>query len=557
MANLSNINNKFIVEDSGDVGIGVTTATTKLHIGGTAPGDSIIRQDSTVSGTNWEIGERAAGKWQIFEDDGDTIVATFMSTGNVGIGTDSPNQKITIGFADNGTDGISFRSTTYASLGKILCENDNSSTNGNLQFYTRSGGDVLERMRIDSSGNVGIGTDSPDSYNLGSTGKTLAINSTSASVGSLLNMETAGVKRGYLFANSSNVVLSAVHTGIPLKFNTEDTTRLTIDSSGNSTFAGNVNAPSVLANGFMEIRSDTASLYFENAANNNYYRLKRSSNDFVIDYYNGSTTSDRLTIDSSGNVGIGTDSPTARLNVKASGSTVDQIAVTHSGNTVEIAQLGQSANGNSAGALLLKTNGGTDTVYLDAAGTSYINGGNVGIGTTTNINAPLTVQASGGANAINIIGRDNGTADESIIDFYQNDGTTRMAYMLADDGNLDFATGGSTVRMRITSGGVVEAKAGFSATLGTAFYQLNDNGDGGILATQDTAKSIGMVSGNSYAGGSNYSWIKFTGGASANVIVRANNNGVQLATNATSWSSFSDETLKENIKPLENVLDQN
>ena len=55
---------------------------------------------------------------------------------------------------------------------------------------------------------------------------------------------------------------------------------------------------------------------------------------------------------SSGSVGIGTVSPTARFNVKASGSTVDQIAVTHSGNTVEIAQLGQSANGNSAGALL-------------------------------------------------------------------------------------------------------------------------------------------------------------------------------------------------------------
>jgi len=68
-----------------------------------------------------------------------------------------------------------------------------------------------------------------------------------------------------------------------------------------ATFAGNVQAPSILANGTAEIRSDTASLYFENAANNNYYRLKRSSNDFVIDYYNGSTTADRLTIDSSGN----------------------------------------------------------------------------------------------------------------------------------------------------------------------------------------------------------------------------------------------------------------
>ena len=100
----------------------------------------------------------------------------------------------------------------------------------------------------------------------------------------------------------------------------------------------------------------------------------------------------RMRILDSGNVGIGTDSPTARLNVKASGSTVDQIAVTHSGNTVEIAQLGQSANGNSAGALLLKTNGGTDTVYLDAAGTSYINGGNVGIGTTS----PSATEPTGG-----------------------------------------------------------------------------------------------------------------------------------------------------------------
>ena len=44
MANLSNINNKFIVEDSGDVGIGVTSATTKLHIGGIAPGAPVYNK---------------------------------------------------------------------------------------------------------------------------------------------------------------------------------------------------------------------------------------------------------------------------------------------------------------------------------------------------------------------------------------------------------------------------------------------------------------------------------------------------------------------------------
>ena len=78
----------------GNVGINTTSPSTLLHLGGTAPGDSIIRQDSTSSGTNWEIGERAAGKWQIFEDDGDSIVATFMSTGRLGLGTESPSYEL-------------------------------------------------------------------------------------------------------------------------------------------------------------------------------------------------------------------------------------------------------------------------------------------------------------------------------------------------------------------------------------------------------------------------------------------------------------------------------
>jgi len=155
------------------VGIGTTSPSTKLHLGGTAPLDSIIRQDSTVSGTNWEIGERVAGKWQIFEDDGDSIVATFMSSGNVGIGTDSPSQKFEvfpdddhaaiIGRARVGNVGYSdFAGFAHLDAGDeyaILQQN-----NGHTYINAASGEDIsfrisnADKMQLLSNGRVVIGT---------------------------------------------------------------------------------------------------------------------------------------------------------------------------------------------------------------------------------------------------------------------------------------------------------------------------------------------------------------------------------------------------------------
>jgi len=169
------VGDRLTISSGGDVGIGISAPTTKLHIGGTAPLDSIIRQDSTASGTNWEIGERVAGKWQIWEDDGDTVVTTFMSTGNVGIGTDAPQNilhlksndpKLILEDGNAGTNEKVYAIYPAGSQYVLQTQTDAFGAGQNAYVVDRTGTAVdthkwytanTERMRITSGGNVGIG----------------------------------------------------------------------------------------------------------------------------------------------------------------------------------------------------------------------------------------------------------------------------------------------------------------------------------------------------------------------------------------------------------------
>jgi hypothetical protein len=285
-----------------------------------------------------------------------------------------------------------------ASMGGIAYDN---STNA-LMFDANN----AECIRIDSSGNVGIGTTTPQTK-LHVQGVIGTINGTASAP-----------PHSFYSDLDSGMFRAAVNT---LGFSTGGTEKLRIDSSGNVGIGTTNPLYKLAVEGSVAVQ-DAQNLWirggrigFENTALNNaayIYNIGASGSSKL-------NIADSLYVVEAGNVGIGTDSPTARLNVKASGSTVDQIAVTHSGNTVEIAQLGQSANGNSGGALLLKNNGGTDKIYLDAAGSSYFNGGNVGIGTTS----PATkFHVEGDPISTGVLAKFKGSADYgSLLQFDRGD----------------------------------------------------------------------------------------------------------------------------------------
>ena len=344
------INRMKIKGSTGNVGIGTTNPQGSLHVVGPTGGQgSIYVSDKdngegsldslliTKSGTTSFIYNRDSGDLRLGANDQSSIMS-INSAGNVGIGTTSPNHKLDIESASSSASIRLKRIDTSDSL--ILLE---GSSYGYLQNTTGPlglGGSNDERdILIDTNGNVGIGTTSPG-YKLDVESSTtpLHLNRTGGAT-ALIGLDINGTTRGLLGATTTAAFVSYSTAAAPLvtvantggiQFNTYNAGTLVTDASGNITVssgggAGGPYLPLSAGSSYPltgDLYIEEESLYLLNASNN-YWRVQNNSSGKLV-FKQGTTQrgiwssgelqlANNLIVD--GNVGIGTTSPSQKLDV--------------------------------------------------------------------------------------------------------------------------------------------------------------------------------------------------------------------------------------------------
>jgi hypothetical protein len=370
---------------NGNVGIGTSSPGTKLTIVDASPTVRLQDTNTSVAGgvygtIDWLSSDSSmpgglAAKIDVLDDGGSfgdrgairffTNNATSLgervrisSNGNVGIGTTNPFSKLDVrgnlyvNYGSNGTGYIQTNgsdSDLQITIATNLTTLMNTGGSGAMAF----GAGNSERMRILSGGNVGIGTTSPISL--------LDVRSGYITAGSSASTNGSTILAGY-YSNSAGVL-----------------TVLGTEQSSGGPVLGYAVTPSTSTTGaFLSSTTITIprSAYTQDGGTHRWYTGASQT----VAIGSAVTTSEKMRLDTNGNLGIGTSSPATLLHVDTAGADA-RIRVSAGTNTVQggmIANTGTSlvyAGSITNHGFSLRTND-TDRVRIDT-------NGNVGIGTTT------------------------------------------------------------------------------------------------------------------------------------------------------------------------------
>ena len=540
-----------IPADTTRLGIGTSSPSTNLEVNTGAASDPIIQVTNSNAAAyrpslrvdNQHTGGRSyrmfstatgdgvfgGGKFSIYDDDASASRLTIDSSGRVGIGTSSAEQQLHVHKSDSLASAAVFtNSTTGSTSSDGVFVGLGSGEQGYFWNYETNdlilGTSNAERMRIDSAGRLGLGTSSPAQkmHIEGSSHTRLQITSSTTTDAAIYLGDTDDADIGALvYDNAQN----------SMKFLTNAAERMRITSAGrvgigtssptnsleiqNST-VGTGNG----SNNTLALRYNSTTLYGQHYmdANGIYHILADNSGsaggnmqldaDTTIRLATGSTPTERMRIDSSGKVGIGTSSPETNLHIEDSSSfsIIRLVSSTTENAGIDFGDpddrdIGRVRYNNSDNSMVFHTNA-AERMRIDSSG-------NVGIG-TSNPSAKFGINASAPdftmlqSNAVKFRSGVSGTTNGGVTgsasgDYFARTSGGKMLFS-TNDGVTAHAVINSSGNLLVGRTSVGTTGTGHSIRGGDSAVFARAGGEVAIFSRSDSDGEILRFDGNGSAG---------------------------------------------------------